>query len=381
MMTIGCRTDEAVRGGMRVAILVVGLTTMVTGGCALRSARHEGTTPAELRHDAIARAQVWSRTNVSAMNIRRGPAGRSAPAPEAMIDCTYVPQELDGKTPKFLCKLPQGEVIKVKYGRDNGEVYAEVAASRLLWALGFGADEVYPVRVRCHGCPDVEGKAKAGDTVFDVATMERRRRGRRVHEEADEGWGWPELDRVDPARGGASLAERDALKLLAVMLQHTDSKPDQQRLVCDGRTRRQACARPFMFIDDTGKTFGKANAFNRDGPGSVNLEAWSGAKVWADATGCRANLERSATGTLEYPVISDAGRRFLMDRLNLLTDRQLRDLFTVARFPLRAEVLKQEEARDVDAWLRAFRDKVTQISERSCSPSRAAAVATSAARE
>jgi hypothetical protein len=165
------------------------------------------------------------------------------------------------------------------------------------------------------------------------------------------------------------------------MLQHTDSKPDQQRLVCDGRaTRRQACARPFMLIDDTGKTFGKANAFNRDGPGSVNLEAWSATKVWADPTGCRANLERSATGTLEYPVISDAGRRFLMERLQGLTDRQLRDLFTVARFPLRAEVIQQDDARDVEAWLRAFKAKVTQISERSCAPARAAAVATAAAR-
>ena len=40
-------------------------------------------------------------------------------------------------TPKFECEVTPGDVVKVKYGENNGEVFAEVAASRLFWALGF----------------------------------------------------------------------------------------------------------------------------------------------------------------------------------------------------------------------------------------------------
>ena len=35
-----------------------------------------------------------------------------------------------------------------------------------------------------------------------------------------------------------------------------------------------------MLINDLGKTFGKANVFNRDGAGSVNLEEWRETPVW-----------------------------------------------------------------------------------------------------
>jgi hypothetical protein len=375
----GAARREAGRAGVGLALALLLLST----GCAVRSPR----TPPDVqaattRREAIARARVWSRTNVGAMDVRRGPGGRKALAPEALVECTYVPQRLDGRTPKFLCALPGGERVKVKYGRDNGEVYAEVAATRLLWALGFGADHVYPVRVRCHGCPD-DGSTEAvpGATrLFEVATIERRRAGREFDED-DSGWSWQELDEIAPGPGGASRAERDALKLLAAMLQHTDSKRDQQRLVCDGPTSRdETCARPFLFISDVGKTFGTANILNRDAPGSVNLDAWARTRVWADDKGCRANVAGSLTGTLEHPVISDAGRRFLVGLLRRLTDRQLRELFAVSRFPMRAHASRAEQARVIDAWIEAFRDKVDQIDRRACAAGAPAAGAVARAR-
>jgi hypothetical protein len=74
--------------------------------------------------------------------------------------------------------------VKVKYGEKNGEVYGEIAASRLFWALGFKADCMYPARVSCHGCPtDPFAASKAdwqsgtlgnvGRYVFDAAAVER----------------------------------------------------------------------------------------------------------------------------------------------------------------------------------------------------------------
>ena len=55
----------------------------------------------------------------------------------------------------FLTNLAtNGEIVKIKYGRSNPEVYTEVAATRLLAALGFPADRMFVInRVRCFGCP------------------------------------------------------------------------------------------------------------------------------------------------------------------------------------------------------------------------------------
>ena len=89
-------------------------------------------------------------------------------------------EDLNGNSPKFQCRVAPArrggdDDVKVKFGINNGEVYGEVAASRLLWALGFGADRMYPVRVICRGCPeDVGGEALPdGSRVIDPAVVER----------------------------------------------------------------------------------------------------------------------------------------------------------------------------------------------------------------
>ena len=61
--------------------------------------------------------------------LRTGPDGRRGFAPESTVDCEYVEADLGGNTPKFLCALPGGERVKVKFGATNGEVYAESVAT------------------------------------------------------------------------------------------------------------------------------------------------------------------------------------------------------------------------------------------------------------
>jgi hypothetical protein len=361
--------------GRTLAVLAV---VGSSAACAAKAAGRSDDPADALRNDAVRRAQVWSATNVASMNLRLGPQGKGAFAPNAVVECQYVKKDMSGATPKFTCKLPDGDEVKVKYGRDNGEVYAEVAATRLLWALGFGADHMYPVRVKCKGCPldDAEVALSANDTYFEAAAIERKMPGHEIEDSRGPGWSWVELDSVDPERGGAPRAHRDALKLLAVMLQHSDSKREQQRLIClSPGAPRARCARSFMLISDLGRTFGKATLSNADRPSSVNLKAWDDVPIWQDPTGCRAHMSKSFSGTLENPLISEPGRRFLAGLLARLSDRQLRDLFTVARFPMRADAPQGEEAAEVDAWVTAFKKKVSQISSRQCGAPAVAAVA------
>jgi hypothetical protein len=258
--------------------------------------------------------------------------------------------------------------VKVRFGRHNGEVEGSVLATRLLWALGFGADRVYPVRVHCRGCPADPWKNhgrvnEAHD--FDPAVIERPPQGHEMREgDKKAGWSWPELDLVDDAYGGAPLEQRDALKLLAVFMQHTDSKSQQQRLLClpGGLAAGGECSKPFLFVHDVGLTFGHANEFNSNTSGSVNFAAWANTPVWKDAARCIGHLSKSHTGTLDNPRISEAGRRFLSALLLQLRDAQLRDLFEVARVNQRDE----RTGEPVDAWVQAFKAKRTEISTNRC---------------
>lgn len=356
------------RGTRRVLVV---LAIAVTGACAHGSKLTQGSSPLqnltrEERLAAIARAQVWAPTHVRAMNLRAGPRGPGALAPFAAVRCKYVEEEMGGTSPKFACELPSGDKVKVKYGADNGEVPAVIAATRLLWALGFGADRWYPVSVTCHGCPadpHHDARRTQADVSFPIAAIERKMAGQTMETQPDEGWKWSGLELVDEKKGGAPRAHRDALKLLAAMLQHTDSKAQQQRLVClpgkSGAKGGHGCAAPFMLIHDLGLTFGKANFLNRASEASVNFADWSKTPVWEDAGRCVSRLSRSFTGTLHDPVISEAGRKFLADLLVQLSDAQLRDLFEVARFP-------QYSHASVEEWIAAFKKKRDEIVSVTC---------------
>ena len=185
-----------------------------------------------------------------------------------------------------------------------------------------------------------------------------------------EGWSWNELDLIDEGRESEQRAQRDALKLLAAMLQHTDSKPQQQRLVClDSASSKKEpvnCERPFLMINDLGLTFGQSNTWNRNSPGSANFEKWSEQKVWLNAESCEANLSGSFTGTLRNPVISEAGRKFLADLLQQLTDRQIASVFQIAGLPARARAADQDSGDSVGEWVAAFKAKRNDIVNHRC---------------
>jgi hypothetical protein len=344
----------------------------------------------------LRRSQVWTPTDVSKIDIKAGPQGKGSFSPGETVTCEYVNRSATGNSPKFMCAITHEDEVKVKYGADNGETFAEVAATRLLWALGFGADRMYPVRLICRGCPDHLGGVKRGMTnvsIFEYASIERKAPGQELETRPDEGWSWSELDLVEETVGGAPPAHRDALKLLAVMLQHTDSKPAQQRLSCldvdhaaaknrsenhrDGDDRAagerppkgaEMCLHPFMLINDLGLTFGGVDSFNRDSFSSVNYDRWSATPVWKKPTNCIGNLSKSLTGSLYDPVISEEGRAFLAGLLAQLSDAQLTDLFTVARFPDRILVRPHDErhAASVEEWVQAFKQKRNEIASRSC---------------
>jgi hypothetical protein len=326
------------------------------------------------REAILERAHVWQPIDTRSLDLAAGPPLPTALRIKEDLTCRFAFPEkaMTGNTPKFRCAVRPDDVVKVKYGEKNGEVYAEIAASRLFWALGFKVDGMYPARVTCQDCPADPFAASKRDWhlgkprnvglhVFDPAAVERPLPGSDIEVPGFEGWAWPELDKVNPRAGGAPPAQVDALKLLAVFVQHSDSKPEQQGLMCApgsverDRAGNETCKAPWLVVKDLGATFGKATALNSS---KMDLDDWSGARIWRDSTRCVGDLSRSLTGSLENPRISEAGRQFLASRLLLLRDRQIADLFMAAR--------AERRGGTVGEWIRVFNRKREEIVNAHC---------------
>jgi hypothetical protein len=314
------------------------------------------TTPAwKAREALIARAQVFS------------PDGPVPPTPGAAavshLTCQFVSKEISGTTAKFDCRAENGDVLKVKYGW-SAERHAEVAATRLLRAVGFAADEVWmAARVTCLGCPPIpfetrriteqfflgsayEALFAGSQQEFEWASVERKIDGRAVEVGNFKGWDWRELPLVKPSLGGATPAELDALRLIAVFLAHWDNKNTNQRLICADSRGEDDCDRPVLMMQDVGATFG---------PRKVIYDAWTALPVWKDAASCVVSMETLPyKGVLFEPVqISEAGRSLLAGRLRKLSEPQVQTLFDDAQFP-----------GDRAAWVSTFKQKVREIVDR-----------------
>jgi hypothetical protein len=369
---------------MKAALRHVGLVAMtlaaaVTAGRSAPSplpgrARDLAHVTPEERTADLRRAIVWQPTNVASNDLLAGPQGEGSFKFDEQVGCDYVAPTgpVSGSTPKFECALTPDDVVKVKYGRKNGEVYSEVAATRLFWALGFGADRMYGVQVTCRNCP-IEPwywstEKRVPEKTFEIASIERRLPGKRVETKEDEGWKWPELDTVDEKAGGAPRAHRDALKLLMVMIQNSDTKPSNQRMLCPpdavkkDAAGNETCERPLLYVQDLGYAFGEATLLDTQ---KNNLQAWSGEPIWKDPAQCVGNLKKSLQGTLKAdPQISEAGRKFLGDLLVQLSDKQITDMFTAAR--VERFHVHPERNLPVAEWVRAFKKKRDEIVNAHC---------------
>lgn len=325
-------------------------------------------------NDALARALVWAEPAVPLESAVLG-ANREPFADPAV--CRFRPAEPSGATPKFDCVFEGGERLKVKYGK-NPEIHSEAAATRLLSALGFGADRIFLVRtLRCFGCPDDPGGVKPGAAVdvtrytdFTIVSVERRLPGLAI---GDDGWKWDDLDKAQAFGRGAPREHRDALRLMAVLLNNWDNRGENQRLTClpEGYPPGPGghCGKAVAYMHDVGGTFGRVGGDSKD-ERKLDLAGWSAVPVWKDRATCTVGIKspRLHGASFGEAQISESGRRFLADRLTALSPQQVTDLFEGAWVAEYAEA--SPESRDVAGWVAAFQSKVRQIAEGAPCPTR-----------
>jgi hypothetical protein len=379
----------------------------------------------------LAEATIWeARALPSPAAILEGPLERFAMTraqanPPDGFPCTFESngESLGGRTPKLGCRTSDGVRLRVKYfdpdgKQGNREVFAEVLATRLVWALGFDADATYPVTINCLDCPadPMTGRGPRASRKL-LGTVEPRFRGASILSgtDLDQGWTFGELDSAIARLPDREFRSRqrthfDALSLLAVFVQHGDRKRSQQRVVCrDGldagagdvralspgdrntpgilalfeRPAARACRNSVVTIQDLGATFGGAGQLSRSVGATAHLKSWAQNKIFAppvvdrrrftEPKTCHGNVIVANTAgddAREDPMIGEAGRKHLATLLSRLTDDHIRALFEASRVAVIEgnEVWRNAgtEYRGLDAWIAVFKQKRAEIESTVC---------------
>jgi len=155
--------------------------------------------------------------NIPARDLRYGP-GASHLAPVAPF--TFLKEDKDGESPKFDVKDANGVKWSVKLGE---EAQAETVATRLVWSVGYFAEEAYYFeRVHIRRLPKL---SRGREFVSPRGmVMGARFEPRRDHIKRGETWAWDKNPFQD-------TQELSGLKILMILLNNYDARKENNRVL------------------------------------------------------------------------------------------------------------------------------------------------------
>src|SRR5215204_829533 len=154
--------------------------------------------------------------NVSSRNLFYGP-GSPKLAPVAPF--TFIKEKKSGESPKFVVRDARGEQWTVKLGP---EAQAETVSTRLVWAVGYFAEEAYYFdEVRVDNLPRLSrGQGYIAGNIVRGVRFEPRRPGMK----RGSTWGWQKNPFED-------TRELSGLKVLMILLNNFDAHSGNNRIV------------------------------------------------------------------------------------------------------------------------------------------------------
>jgi hypothetical protein len=176
---------------------------------------------------------------------------------------TFVDEDLDGSNPKFNVRDDAGMKWKIKLG---AEARPETVASRLVWAVGYSADEDYFLReVVVRGMPLHLHRGQhlvgANGAMRDVRLKREPEDGKKIGN-----WQW----RNNPFSGTREL---NSLRVLMAVINNYDLKDVNNAI--RGNKRSSAAAEELVYeVSDLGSSFGSAG-LERTDQSKGNLHAYS----------------------------------------------------------------------------------------------------------
>ena len=153
------------------------------------------------------------------------------------------------------------------------------------------------------------------------------------------------------------------MRLYAAWTKHLDSKADNQRLVCaEALTSNNTCANPLLMIHDGGISFGSGGRIFGSFFAKDMLQKWTNQfenPTWKDFSKCQAGIKSLNSGSINNPRVSNAGRAKLLERLNTITDEELRGVFETARMDEKEEIMRDNYTGvprqvTIEDWVKGF---------------------------
>jgi hypothetical protein len=275
--------------------------------------------------------------DISTLNLLHGP-GSPEMAPQAPF--TFISESKLGASPKFKVKDARGVTWSVKMGP---EAKAETVATRLVWAMGYFADEAYHYdQIEVQNLPRLArgGEFQSGKIVRDV-----RMEPRRAEVKRGAIWDWLK----NPFVG---QREFDGLKVLMVLVANYDTRLDNNQIYMVKNPETGELEARYV-VTDIGASLGKVGGMGSTRTKNSLPDFQSGKFVVSvdnglvtfdyntkpkGAGGAFASVfgggyaKRQANKEKAMKVIPVDSARWIGQRLALLSDEQLRDAFRAAHY-------------------------------------------------
>ena len=269
--------------------------------------------------------------NIRSRNLYYGPGSRElAPAPPFH----FVKEVKEGGMPKFDVEDARGVKWRVKLGP---EAQSETASSRLLWAVGYNAEESYYFdRARIEG---IQRLSRGQKFVHGDSVLGARFEPRRKDVERGKTWGWNK----NPFK---NTRELNGLKTMMVLLNNWDTFKKNNRVLHMKQTGDNVYT-----VTDLGATMGavggiggrrsKSNVVDFSRSRFVSKVQGENVKFAYDVKPKKLGLlsalwppyylrQRKATNTMNKIPVEDVA--WIGSHLAQLSDNQLRDSFRAAGY-------------------------------------------------
>ncbi|HKG97830.1 MAG TPA: hypothetical protein VKA97_08445 [Pyrinomonadaceae bacterium] len=294
--------------------------------------------------------------NVSSRNLFYGP-GSPELAPVAPF--TFIKEKKSGESPKFVVRDARGDEWTVKLGP---EAQAETVATRLVWAVGYFAEEAYYFdEVPINGLPAL---SRGRDYVTGEIVHGARFEPERATMISGSRWDWRK-NPFDETR------ELSGLKVLMILLNNFDARSGNNRIIyVNGARGREAR----YYVTDLGATLGRAGGLGgtrtkndladflstkfvrgvdeRDGV--VEFDYDTRPKGLGNLSVLQPFYYRSQVKKEKaMRGIPVAHARWIGSLLNQLSDQQLRDAFRAAGY---SETVQE-------SYVAALRERINQLSQ------------------
>ena len=288
--------------------------------------------------------------NMRKRDLYYGP-GSEALAPKPPF--RFIKEVKEGGMPKFDVEDARGVKWRVKLGE---EAQAETAASRLVWAAGYNAEESYYFnRANIDGIKKLSRGQKyvQGSSVVGARFEPRRENIKRGKE-----WSW----RDNPFK---NTRELNGLKTMMVLVGNWDTFKKNNKVVHDKDTNEARYT-----VTDLGASMGKAAGIGA-GRSKNNVRDYTRARFVKKVDGDNVKFsydlhpkklgllsvfyppyfvrQHKATKTMNKVPVSDAA--WIGAKMAELSDDQLRDAFRAAGYDRSAQ----------DAYARAVRNRINQL--------------------